>query len=252
VRGGRYGLVVRRFLVAALLGGVLGMSAGGCGGSSRAREGTSGAPGTHSTSTSATASMTTDTASSGSSSAETTAPPPVPAGTPAPPDGLHPATGYATYEMCASGCSGAVSPSLRRPLAFPSLTAGSSCASRRVDGPVKPLVIGPLPVKPFLGSAWEGARVTWTADSSYQGPVLIRGRRLGGARGSSGGGAVGFGEGHVPYDELQLNAPGQGAATPRGTGREWFTFTRVQAPGCYFYQVDGTGFTETILFHAVG
>ncbi|MGI8427756.1 MAG: hypothetical protein ACR2OB_00255 [Solirubrobacteraceae bacterium] len=130
---------------------------------------------------------------------------------------------------------------------FPSV-AGSSCVSHQVNGPLTPLVPGPLAVKPFVGSAWQGARVTWTANSSYQGPVLIRGRQLDAA----GGGAVGFGEGHVPYDELQLNAPGQGAATPRGTGREWLTLTRVRSPGCYFYQVDGMGFTETILFRAVG
>ena len=80
------------------------------------------------------------------------------------------------------------------------------------------------------------------AKASYEGPILIRGRRVDGAS------AVGFGEGHVPYDELQLLAPGQGAATPRGTGREWFTFTRVQGPGCYAYQVDGTSLSEVVVF----
>ncbi len=92
-------------------------------------------------------------------------------------------------------------------------------------------------------SAWELARVSWVADASYQGPLLIRGRRL------DAQGAVGFGPGRVPYDELQLNVPV--LATPRGTGREWPTFTRTRGPGCYFYQVDGTGFSETILFRAI-
>jgi hypothetical protein len=99
-------------------------------------------------------------------------------------------------------------------------------------------------VEPFIGSAWQGGRVTWTAPASYHGPVLIRGRRLGG------GGAVGFGEGHVPYDELQLDAPGQGPAIPRGAGREWLSMTRVREPGCYAYQVDGTSFSEVIVFSA--
>jgi hypothetical protein len=67
-----------------------------------------------------------------------------------------------------------------------------------------------------------------------------------------GPGAVGFGEGHVPYDELQLLAPAQGAAIPRGSGREWPTFTRVKGPGCYAYQIDGTSFTEVIVFRAAG
>jgi hypothetical protein len=88
--------------------------------------------------------------------------------------------------------------------------------------------------------------VTWLASSSYVDPVLIRGRQLGGP------GAVGFGEGHVPYDELQLLAPAQGAAIPRGSGREWPTFTRVKGPGCYAYQIDGTSFTEVIVFRAAG
>jgi hypothetical protein len=84
----------------------------------------------------------------------------------------------------------------------------------------------------FIGSSWRGARVTWTA-SGYSGPVLVRGRQIGGA------GAVGFGEGHVPYDELQLQGSGP-----------WQSFTRVQSPGCYFYQVDGTSFSTTIVFRA--
>jgi hypothetical protein len=97
---------------------------------------------------------------------------------------------------------------------------------------------------PFVGSDWQGGRVTWNAASSYQDPVLIRGRQLDGSH------AIGFGEGHVPYDELQLNAPGQGAATPRGSGREWLAFSRVRGPGCFGYQVDGTSFSEVIVFKA--
>jgi hypothetical protein len=77
--------------------------------------------------------------------------------------------------------------------------------------------------------------VSW-GDSGYRGPVLIRGRQVGGP------GAVGFGEGHVPYDELQLQT-GSG-------GPPWQSFTRVRSPGCYFYQVDGTSFSETIVFRA--
>lgn len=92
----------------------------------------------------------------------------------------------------------------------------------------------------------------WTAAASYQGPILIRGRELGRAGAGDAAGAVGFGKGAVPYDELQLSAPGAGAATPRGTGREWFTSTRVRGPGCYAYQVDGTSFSAVIAFRATG
>ena len=124
------------------------------------------------------------------------------------------------------------------------MSAGASCPAGQPSGPVTPLGTAHLKLTGFISSAWNGGRVTWVADPSYEGPVLIRGRQLGGS------GAVGFGEGHIPYDELQLNAPGSGAATPRGSGREWPTFTRVMAPGCYAYQVDGTGFSEVIVFRA--
>ena len=84
------------------------------------------------------------------------------------------------------------------------------------------------------------------AAPSYTGPLLIRGGEL------SGAGSVGFGEGHVPEDELQLltaatTSPGE----PSGA-REWPSFTRVAASGCYGYQVDGTSFSEVIVFSVPG
>jgi hypothetical protein len=91
---------------------------------------------------------------------------------------------------------------------------------------------------PFVGSAWKGARVTWQA-SGYQGPILIRGSQVGGP------GAVGFGEGHTPYGELQLLGTAMGA--PPG---QWPSFTRAQGPGCYAYQIDGTSFSKVIVFRA--
>ncbi len=106
------------------------------------------------------------------------------------------------------------------------------------SGPVRPTPSTQLSLTPFVGSAWKGAQVTWHA-SGYSGPILIRGRQLGGS------GAVGFGEGHVPYDELQLLGTAMGA--PPG---QWPSFTRVQGPGCYAYQVDGTSFSAMIVFRA--
>ncbi len=104
---------------------------------------------------------------------------------------------------------------------------------------------GPLTPSPrdlaatsFVGSAWKGDRTTWQS-SGYRGPILIRGRQVGGP------GAVGFGEGHTPYAELQLLGNAMGA--PAG---QWPSFTRVQAAGCYAYQVDGTSFSEVIVFRA--
>ncbi len=111
-------------------------------------------------------------------------------------------------------------------------------------GPVKPLGSPTLALASFIGSAWKVARVTWAAAKSYPGPVLIRGRQL------AGPGAVGFGEGRTPYDELQLLAPIVGAPSVPGEGRAWLSFTRVRSAGCYAYQVDGTSFSSVIVFKA--
>ena len=99
---------------------------------------------------------------------------------------------------------------------------------------------------PFIGSIWKAARVTWVAAGGYPGPVLIRGRQVGGS------GAVGFGEGRTPYDELQLLAQGSGAPSVSGQGRAWLSFTRLRRAGCYAYQVDGTSFSYAIVFRASG
>jgi hypothetical protein len=94
------------------------------------------------------------------------------------------------------------------------------------------------------GSQWLAASVTWVAAATYTGPVLIRGEMLG-------GGALGFGTGATPYDELQLLDAGKGAPHVAGGGRAWVTTTRIRSGGCYAYQVDGTGFSEAVVFRAV-
>ena len=224
------------------------LATAGCGGSSShsgtaAVASSSTTPGSSATTTAPTASRTTTAPTSHSSTTRTTPPPP-PSGTPGAPDGLRPSSGYGTYELCAGECSGAVPASLRRPLHLP--PSAGPCAAPAGAGPVRPLNGAQLQISPFVGSSWQGGRVSWVAASSYSGPVLIRGRQLGGP------GAVGFGEGHVPYDELQLLGAGSGAPSPPGGGRAWLTFTRVPGPGCYAYQVDGTSFSTVIAFRAAG
>jgi hypothetical protein len=170
-----------------------------------------------------------------------TAPAPLPAGTPAAPAGLARTGGYDTYELCRGACTGAVPASLRRPLHLPD-ARGAGC---RISAGRPPVSIsgGPrLSARPFVGSRWLAARVIWRAAAGYRGPILIRGRQLGGA------GAVGFGEGHRPYDELQLLDSGRGRSSTGGGGREWLSLTRVRRPGCYAYQVDGTSFSRVIVF----
>lgn len=161
---------------------------------------------------------------------------------PSPANGLRSNIGYSLYELCSGHCTGSVPAALERRLRLPGLGPGGSCPVSSGPGPVGPIGSANIKLQGFLGSSWRGGRVTWRSAPSYRGPVLIRGRQIGGA------GVVGFGEGHVPYDQLQLLNAAQGM--PRGPAREWPTFTRVHTPGCYAYQVDGTSFSYVIVFRA--
>jgi hypothetical protein len=175
-----------------------------------------------------------------------TEPAPLPAGTPAAPAGLARTGGYDTYELCRGDCTGHVPASLRRPLHLPRSGGSNGCSVSGAEPPVS-IAGGPrLTAQRFVGSHWLAAHVTWRSAVGYHGPILIRGRRLGGA------GAVGFGEGHRPYDELQLLDSGRGAATTDGGSRAWLSLTRVRRPGCYVYQVDGTSFSRVIVFRVAG
>ena len=96
----------------------------------------------------------------------------------------------------------------------------------------------------FYASGWGGNKVLWIASPSYAGPVLIRGEQLNGSH------SVGFsvGGGAAAYTNVQF-PPGRARG---GHGwRSWPSETRLQASGCYAYQVDGTTFSEVIIFRAV-
>jgi hypothetical protein len=233
--------------------GLLTAPVAGCGGPSHSSSTSSSAATVASTSSASTTTSTTThkttrnrttthhtSSTSTSTGGASTAPPPTPAGTPPAPDGLRQTTGYGSYDLCAGTCSGAVPASLRRPLHLPHGCPGTG------DGgsPVSPQGGADIKLTQFIGSSWSGARVIWIAQPSYSGPVLIRGGR------TDGGGAVGFGEGHVPLDELQFLGSGQQAPPPPPGGRSWLSFSRVRGPGCYAYQVDGTSFSRVIAFRA--
>jgi hypothetical protein len=164
---------------------------------------------------------------------------------PAAPAGLAPTAGYGTYERCQGTCVGSLPTALRRPLNLPTDDGGPCPITVNVSGPVSPhdLPAG-VGFRSVSGSQWSEAEVTWTAAGSYTGPLLIRGAMLG-------GGPLGFGTGAVPYDELQLLDAGQGSPRVAGGGRAWVTDTRIRTGGCYAYQVDGTGFSEVVVFRAI-
>ena len=91
---------------------------------------------------------------------------------------------------------------------------------------------------------WRGFKTRWVIYPSYAGPVLIRGRELGGPT------RVGFGLESTPWPELQLwpRGPEEAADAPRDfLGHA----TRVPRPGCYAWQIDGEHFTEVIVFQAI-
>jgi hypothetical protein len=154
---------------------------------------------------------------------------------------------------------------LHRPLQLPTLQPGQACPiSPRstevtggrygVDG-----AIGAGPVYPILGPSrsllaffrpdewgrgpWAGQKVLWLVRPDYEGPVLIRGRRLGGWQ------WMRFDRGARPGAEIRLE-PGETVTwtgqQPGSRGRP--SYVRVRAAGCYAVQIDGTSFTEVVVF----
>lgn len=108
---------------------------------------------------------------------------------------------------------------------------------------------------------WRTAEILWASRPSYQGPVLVRGRRL------DGPGRLGFGPGPRPRPQLRLPAGGwmerrrplgvwNRTAHPRKGWRMAVSSTRIPSAGqsgirCYAYRVDGHGFSYTLSFGAV-
>jgi hypothetical protein len=168
----------------------------------------------------------------------------------------------------AASASAAAAPSwswksLHRPLHVPRIAPGAPCpvTTRTIDfgrwgigvgfgrGPAAPVGMNengrPVlryqdPISPqslFYGSAWFGNKVLWAVTPSYLGPVLIRGRQLDGPN------LLRFDDGMLPPREIRLR-PGGTPITNRPS------YTRVRAPGCYGYQIDGTSFSRAIVFEA--
>jgi hypothetical protein len=154
----------------------------------------------------------------------------------------------------------------QRPLVIRQLKAGESCPAARPHtlspafapglggGPVHPVgfrkqgvLVFPYPPPRnslFAGSEWGGQKVLWVSNPTYDGPILIRGRQLDGAN------PLRFGQaGATLLHELAF-ARGH-ADNWTGGWRNFPSYTRLRAPGCYAYQVDGAGFSDIIVFKAV-
>jgi hypothetical protein len=152
---------------------------------------------------------------------------------------------------------------LERPFHMPTIALGSTCPTTAPDargdltrigfvgtawgdGPAYP-GLGPEPVLDYLdpipreslfyGSQWFGEKVLWMMDPVYSGPMLVHGLQLDGPN------ELRFDRGIIPPRAMRII---RGSRRPRSRA----SFTRVRAPGCYAYQVDGLGFSKVIVFQA--
>jgi hypothetical protein len=188
----------------------------------------------------------------------------------------------ATGVVVASGCNqGSSAPSAstsqshaattltdlrERPLHVEELQAGTSCPALRPhdlspafapglgDGPVYPVGFGkrgvlrfaypPPKIGLFAGSEWGGQKVLWVSDPKYDGPILIGGQQVDGTN------QVRFGQGSAAIRQ-ELAFPAHSPDNWSGGWRNFPSYTRLRAPGCYAYQVDGAGFSDTIVFRAL-
>jgi hypothetical protein len=150
---------------------------------------------------------------------------------------------------------------LERPLHLPALGPGGACPasalSSRVTGQKYGVGggLGPGPVYPILGrpglvayfrsdlGPWAYQKVLWFVLPDYIGPVLIRGRRLGGTQ------LMRFDNGVMPAKEIRIS-PGETVTwtgqVPGSRGRP--SAVRVLVPGCYGVQIDGTSFSTVVVF----
>jgi hypothetical protein len=157
---------------------------------------------------------------------------------------------------------------LHRALHLPHVAADAACpisrVDRRVDWKAARIFggagIGPGPAYPALGTSgrlrtsrdeqfggpWFGQKVFWYVLPSYQGRVLIRGRRLDGQH------PLGFNGDAVPERELRIESgetvwwDGQPDRS-RGIASS----IRVRAAGCYGVQIDGVDFSRVVVFRVL-
>jgi hypothetical protein len=99
-----------------------------------------------------------------------------------------------------------------------------------------------LPPPVGWGTEWSGTKRLWLLDTRYVGRALVRGRQLDGpnqVRFVLGRPAFTVNNRLNPVRELKLDQ-----------ARDNPSQTRLRAPGCYAYQVDGRTFSYLIVFEA--
>lgn len=158
---------------------------------------------------------------------------------------------------------------LRRHLHIPHYKAGSPCpesdirpsadydpARGRPGQPPEAVggyVIGRGPVFPIVTNkdgtlymsdtrtygTWYLFKVLWIAAPQYDGPVLVRGRQVDGRH------RIRFGLGASPSGEFQFRSRYSFEASG---WRQRSSAVRIDAPGCFAFQIDGRAFSNVIFF----
>jgi hypothetical protein len=161
--------------------------------------------------------------------------------------------------------AGKVPDSLWRPLAFPSVAAGTPCPVSRPhsvthriapvlgSGPVyfaagaynaadrSTMLVNDGPGSWAAGTGWGVAKAPIVKRKTFRQPLLLRGGRLDGT------GELGFsGHGHRPFAALQLWSRVRDA--PIGKFQSIGLAAWAVNSGCYALQIDGRTFSEVIVF----
>jgi hypothetical protein len=173
-------------------------------------------------------------------------------------------TGQSTARPSAAGNSAFVGLSAT-PLNLPRLEPGQPCPQAKLSQPdphgdAWGLGSGPVYVlsgQLVISDPQHPQKVAWTADPKYTGPISIRGGQidgrgqllLGGPDNQWTGAPVKTIEGTDLYTELDF-LESHTMSNPPSPWRVWPSATYIASPGCYAWQVDGLGFTETISIQA--
>ncbi len=110
-------------------------------------------------------------------------------------------------------------------------------------GRARPVRNGVMLLRPsYRQGRWYAIKTMWIAAPSYRGPILIRGRQLNGPH------PLGLGDQAPPLAGLQL--PPHTSTNSTKSWRDYPGAAWLRSAGCYGWQVDGTNFSETIVFRA--
>jgi len=202
-------------------------------------------------------------------------------GTGAPEPG--PAGGSTTAAPCqGTSCQdAATAAAIRTPLHLPTVAPGGTCpvsgtkefaGGAGFSGRFTALGTSPLYLTGVTGSGvltlgtdtvqahgrtWRDQKVIWVVDRSYAGPLLLRGGRIDGTgdlgfdRYIGASGYVGGSGDGRPHAQLLYVRSGLGAQ-PDHTLSSYPSGLYAQQPGCYAVQVDGEGFSRTLVFRIAG